>query len=121
MSHPEGLGRTRTGHGKLWNRIARMPGETGPENFPSNDGKNPSFGRIFPSKPGFFPSQTNVQSLWVCDCDRVGGRILVTIHNIPHYEYGSSPRNECRDDVVSRHRKWFLVYVVLNFFFRVSC
>ena len=42
-----------------------VPRGTGPEFYPSNDGKNPSFGRVFPSKPGFFPSQTNVQSLWV--------------------------------------------------------
>ena len=41
------------------------PRGTGPEIYPSNDGKNPSFGRVFPSKPGLFPSQTNVQSLWV--------------------------------------------------------
>ena len=41
-----------------------LPRGTGPEIYPSNDGKNPSFGRVFPSKPGFFPSQTNLQSLW---------------------------------------------------------
>ena len=41
-----------------------VPRGTGPEFYPSNDGKNPSFGRVFPSKPGLFPSQTNVQSLW---------------------------------------------------------
>ena len=44
--------------------IGPAPRGTGPEFYPSNDGKNPSFGRVFPSKPGFFPSQTNVQSLW---------------------------------------------------------
>ena len=42
-----------------------MPRGTGPEIYPSNDGKNPSFGRVFPSGTGSFPSQTNVQSLWV--------------------------------------------------------
>ena len=36
------------------------PRETGPELYPSNDGKTPSFGRVFPSKPGFFPSQTKI-------------------------------------------------------------
>ena len=39
--------------------------------FQQSSEKNPRFrtqrdsGRVFPSKPGIFPSQTNVQSLWV--------------------------------------------------------
>ena len=48
---------------------AWVPRGTGRESYPSRDGNNPSFGRVFPSMTGFFPSQTNVQSLWVgCAC-----------------------------------------------------
>ena len=43
------------------------PRGTGPENYPSNDGKTPSFAAmLIPVKNmGFFPSKTKVQSPWV--------------------------------------------------------
>ena len=45
-------------------RVGRIPRGTGPEFYPSNDGKTPSFAAtsILVKNPGFFPSQTNVRS-----------------------------------------------------------
>ena len=65
----------RSGHCYTWSKTRQhhdgfspsvaVPRGTGPEIYPSNDGENPSFGRVFPSGTGLFPSQTNLESLWV--------------------------------------------------------